>query len=189
VIDSDSDIRSIRPDDEERIAELCSLLVDSFRELSPGWVPTAERAREVVDEALAPEHINRILVSNDRLVGWVGLRPDYGAVWELHPLVVDPAVRRRGYGRKLVDAAEMLAAEQGALTLVLGTSDEIGLTSLANKDLFLDPLSALQELKAAASHPVGFWLNVGFTIIGVVPDAEGPGKPTILLAKRLMRRA
>lgn len=186
---SEAKIRSLDVGDTERIAQLCALLVDSFRELSPGWVPTTEHAREVVHEALAPDYINRILVVNGSVVGWVGVRPDYGSVWELHPLVVDAALRRHGYGRVLVDTAETLAAERGALTLVLGTSDEVGLTSLAGKDLFVDPLTALQELTAAPAHPVGFWLNVGFTIVGVVPDAEGPGKPTIQLAKRLTRPA
>lgn len=187
MTESDADIRPIHACDEGRIAEVCSLLVHSFRESSPDWVPTTARARKVVDDALAPGCINRILVLNDRVVGWVGLRHDYGAVWELHPLVVDAALRRRGYGRQLVDAAETLAAHQGGFTLVLGTSDEVGLTSLSGKDLFRDPLAELRELRAAASHPVGFWLNVGFTIVGVVPDAEGEGKPTILLAKRLVR--
>lgn len=171
--------------DEPRITEVCSLLVRSFRELSPTWMPTVEHAREVVVEALAPEYLNRALVHDGRIVAWVGLRHDYGSVWELHPLVVDEGVRGRGYGRTLVAAAETLAAERGALTLMLGTSDETGSTSLANMDLFVDPLRALQELKASPSHPVGFWLSVGYSVVGVVPDAEGPGKPTILLAKRL----
>ena len=122
-----------------------------------------------------------------RVVAWAGLRYDYGSVWELHPLVVDEDVRGRGYGRTLVAVVEELAAERGALTVMLGTSDEVGLTSLANTDLFVDPLRALQELQASPSHPLGFWLGVGYSVVGVVPDAEGVGKPTILLAKRLTR--
>jgi aminoglycoside 6'-N-acetyltransferase I len=34
---------------------------------------------------------------------------------------------------------------------------------------------------------LGFWQRVGYTVVGVIPDAEGPGKPTILLAKRTER--
>jgi predicted N-acetyltransferase YhbS len=39
---------------------------------------------------------------DDVVVGWVGLRPSYARVWELHPLVVDPLRRREGIGRMLV---------------------------------------------------------------------------------------
>ena len=34
-------------------------------------------------------------------------------------------------------------------------------------------------------HPYEFYQRCGFTIVGVVPDANGLGKPDILLAKRV----
>ncbi len=83
-------IISLEADDDNRIGEVCSLLVRSFRALSPEWVATHDRAREVV-----------------------------------------------------LDARE---------------------------------------------HPLGFWLAVGFTVVGVFPDAEGIGKPTILMARPIGRR-
>ena len=103
------------------------------------------------------------------------------------PLVVDEAMRGRGYGRALVEDVERLAAENGALTMVLGTSDEVGRTTLAGRDLFVDVISALRDLKPTGAHPLGFWQTVGYKVVGVIPDAEGPGKPTILLAKRIGR--
>ena len=48
----------------------------------------------------------------------------------IDPLVVDEAMRGRGYGRALVNDVECLAAGNGALTMVLGTSDEVGRTTL-----------------------------------------------------------
>ena len=48
-------------------------------------------------------------------------------------------------------------------------------------------MTALRDLKTTGAHPLGFWQRVGYTVVGVVPDAEGPGKPTILLAKRIER--
>jgi aminoglycoside 6'-N-acetyltransferase I len=172
--------------DEGRIVEVCELLVRSFRDLSPTWVPTVDAAHAtVVVEALEPGMLSRVLLIDDRVVGWVGARHDYGSVWELHPLVVDEAMRGRGYGRALVNDVEGLAAGNGALTMMLGTSDEVGRTTLSGQDLFLDLMTALRDLKPTGAHPLGFWQRVGYTVVGVVPDAEGPGKPTILLAKRI----
>ncbi len=36
-------------------------------------------------------------------------------------------------------------------------------------------------------HPYGFYEKQGFVIVGVMPDANGPGKPDILMAKRIGR--
>lgn len=63
-------ILPIQAGDEDQIAELSSLLTRSFRMLSPAWVPTVDRAREVIEEALDPAYINRILVMDHRVVGW-----------------------------------------------------------------------------------------------------------------------
>jgi len=90
------------PRDEDRILEVCELLVRSFRDLSPTWVPTVEAARAKVVGALEPGMLSRVLLIDGRVVGWVGARHDYGSVWELHPLVVDEGMRGRGYGRALV---------------------------------------------------------------------------------------
>jgi aminoglycoside 6'-N-acetyltransferase I len=89
----------------------------------------------------------------------------------------------------LVDDVERLAVGNGALTILLGTSDEVGRTTLTGQDLFLDVITALRDLKPTGAHPLGFWQRVGYTVVGVIPDAEGPGKPTILLAKRTERGA
>ncbi len=178
-------IEALGPADAGRIAQVCELLVASFRELSPGWVPTVEAARAAVLEALEPNMLSRVLLVGERVVGWVGARHDYGSVWELHPLAIDVAMQGRGYGRALVEDVERLAAGEGALTLMLSTSDELGRTTLFGQDLYLDPLGALRDLDSSGGHPLGFWRKVGYTVVGVVPDAEGPGKPSILLAKHI----
>jgi aminoglycoside 6'-N-acetyltransferase I len=75
-----------------------------------------------------------------------------------------------------------LVAERGALTLLVGTSDETDRTTLFGADLYD------AKLRSIRSHPLDFYLKVGFTVVGVVPDAEGPGQPTITLAKRVDKR-
>ena len=34
-------------------------------------------------------------------------------------------------------------------------------------------------------HPAGFYQRMGFEVVGLIPDANGPGKPDILMAKRV----
>jgi aminoglycoside 6'-N-acetyltransferase I len=36
-----------------------------------------------------------------------------------------------------------------------------------------------------SGHPFGFYRRLGFVLVGVLPDANGPGRPDIFLAKRL----
>ena len=76
-------------------------------------------------------------------------------------------------------------AARGATTLYLGTDDEDGRTSLSDTDLYPDPLEHLAATTNPGRHPYGFYLACGFSIVGVIPDANGPGKPDILMARRL----
>jgi aminoglycoside 6'-N-acetyltransferase I len=139
-----------------------------------------------VDECSALGPVRVALDDEGRVLGWVGARPEYdGRVWEVHPLVVDEAARSRGIGRALLADIERLAAESGVDTLRVGSDDEQMLTSIGGIDLYPDPLSHLQRLQDRKGHPFGFYLRCGFSVVGVIPDANGPGKPDILLAKRV----
>ncbi len=111
--------------------------------------------------------------------------PSYGGnVWELRPLVVCPSVRRRGVGRALVADLEARVRERGGFTLWLGSDDESGMTCLSGVDLYPDVLEHLANIKNLRGHPYEFYQKLGFSIIGVMPDANGPGKPDIYMAKR-----
>jgi aminoglycoside 6'-N-acetyltransferase I len=155
------------------------------REHAPDWLPTPEAAREEIRDAL--EHTSRVLLDDDTPIAWVAVAHQWGHVWELHPLIVDVAHQRRGHGRLLVGEVERHAAAHGGLTMWVGTSDLTDSTSVSGVDLFADPLGALAAIHAHRPHPFQFWQRVGYRIVGVVPDAEGPGKPSICLAKRLTR--
>jgi len=74
---------------------------------------------------------------------------------------------------------------KGALTLWVGSDDENGETTLSGVDLYPDVPGAIRDIRNLRGHPYDFYLRVGFTIVGVMPDANGAGKPDIFLAKRV----
>jgi aminoglycoside 6'-N-acetyltransferase I len=65
------------------------------------------------------------------------------------------------------------------------TGDENGPTSLGGVDLYPDPLAAAVRIRNIAQHPFEFCQKLGFRIVGVLPDANGFGKPDIFMAKRV----
>ena len=152
-----------------------------------GW-PEMDSAREEVTRVLR-DGFACAMVDAQRLVGWVGGLPEYaGRVWELHPIVVHSAFRRQGIGRALVVAFESEASNRGALTATLGSDDNTGMTSLAGVDLYSDLATHLAEIRdLGRGHPFGFYLKLGFAITGVMPDANGPGRPDIYMSKRTLR--
>jgi aminoglycoside 6'-N-acetyltransferase I len=183
-------IIELRPEDGERISQAAALLVESFKEHWPEAWPDLEAALVEVRESFGPDRISRVAVDESgRVIGWVGgIRQYDGHVWELHPLAVSPACRGRGVGRALVADLEALVAGRGGLTLWVGTDDEDGQTSLAGADLYPDALGRLAAIRNLRGHPFEFYQRLGFALVGVMPDANGPGKPDIFLAKRVGER-
>lgn len=180
-------IEPLRADDEEALREAAQLLVDGFRDDWPDAWPDLERAMETVRESVDPERIARVALDDDgHVAGWIGAFPLYhGRVWELHPLVVRAERRGKGLGRMLVTDLEAQARAAGGLTLWLGTDDENNRTTLGGVELFPGLLDRLPELRNLRDHPFTFYQRLGFEVAGVVPDANGFGKPDILMAKSL----
>jgi len=174
-------------DDEKRINEAAILMMDAFREHAPKYCPDLETALEEVRELFAPGCIGRVAVDQrGTVLGLIGGRPQYyGQAWELHPLGVRPEHQRKGIGRALVADLEQRARERGALTLWLGTDDEDDRTTLSAVDLYPNPLEHLARIRNLRGHPYEFYQKMGFAIVGVIPDANGRGKPDILMAKRV----
>lgn len=183
-------ISDLLPTDESAIRQAAELLVIGFATHWPHAWPDMAAALAEVREALEPDKICRIALDDDGTVlGWIGGIPNYdGNVWELHPLVVRPNRQRQGIGRALVADLEAQVAARGGLTLWLGTDDEDDMTSLAGVDLYDDLLGRLAAIRNLKGHPFEFYRKCGFVIAGVVPDANGPGKPDILMAKRVQLR-
>ena len=174
-------------DDQDAVDQVASLLVAAFREDWPNAWPTPESARAEVLESLTPERISRIAVAEDgQIIGWIGAISEYdGNAWELHPLVVSPDRQGKGIGRALVSDLEEQVRSRGGMTIYLGTDDENEMTSLANADLYRDLWQQIATIRNLKRHPFEFYQKLGFVIVGVIPDANGRGKPDILMAKRI----
>ncbi len=169
-----------------QIIQAAQILTDS---IPHGW-PTLQDAKDEIRELMNQKNTLLAAVDNDIVIGWGGiLAPVYnGNVFELHPLAVRGDMRKQGIGRAIVTALEDEARGQGGLTIYLGADDERddGETSFANADLY-DDLSGKISGFNAGTHQSGFYLKLGYKIIGVMPDANGIGKPDIYFGKRLCR--
>ena len=172
------------------IREAAALLVSGFAEHWPETWPDFESAQRTVGESLADGRICRVALDADETaLGWTAAEPLYaGNVWELSVIVVQPARQRQGTGRALLLDVEEQVRERGGLTIWLGSDDESGMTSLADVDLYPDPLAHLAAIRNYKGHPYEFYRKMGFAIAGVLPDANGLGKPDIFLAKSVRRR-
>lgn len=160
---------------------------------NPTW-PDMPSAQAEVADCLHTGFIALGLVENsgDRLVAWGGLRPMYGAhTWELHPLVVDPREQGKGYGAELLRHLEGAAAHRGVAGIVLGSDDETASTSLSAVDFehtaVGDAIANIVPRPGRPVHPYRFYQRQGYRIVGVIPDATGPGRPDILMWKPLHR--
>ncbi len=166
--------------------QAATLLVETFPE-PYGW-PTLDLAREEVTHVLH-EGFARAMLDGEVVLGWIGGLPEYGGrVWELHPLVVRREYRLRGIGRALVAAFESEARNRGAYMATLGTDDHTGMTSLGGVNLYHELPRHLAEVRdLGGGHPFAFYRKLGFVITGVMPDANGPGRPDIYMSKSVRR--
>lgn len=169
------------------IDQLALLLYEGFRHSAPHSWPDLAAARQEVLESLEPGRISRVAVNaQGQALGWIGGIPTYsGHVCELHPLVVHADYRCQGIGRLLVADLEQQARQRGATTIILGTDDENNQTSLSHVDLYPNPWHHIRSIRNLRGHPYEFYQKCGFAIIGVVPDANGIGKPDIIMGKRI----
>jgi aminoglycoside 6'-N-acetyltransferase I len=175
---------------EALVEQVARLLLDGFREHAPGWLESLDDALDEVHESFAEDRLSRVALDGaGEAVGFVGgIRQYEGLTWELHPLVVREDARLRGLGRALVRDLEARVIERGGQSVWLGTDDEDGRTSLSGVDLYEDTLGQLARIENVGRHPFEFYRRLGYTIVGVLPDANGPGKPDIFMARRLAPR-
>ncbi len=173
-------------ENQEAIQQLANLLVKGFQEHWPNAWPDIDLGLQEVREALHEDNINRIAIDDGMVLGWIGGRNEYnGKSWELHPLVVHPEYQENGIGQALVADFEKKVQERNGITIYLGTDDEDNMTSLSNTDLYANLFEKIEGIQNLRRHPYEFYQKQGFTIVGVIPDANGKGKPDILMAKKV----
>ena len=179
-------IITLTPEHKDYIQQVAETLKAAFAENWMGAWSTIEDGIEEVHEMMVEERINRAAIVNNRAIAWVGGIPQYdGHVWELHPLAVHPDFQGQGIGHALVEDFEQQVAQRSGITIMLGSDDENNMTSLAGIDLYEDLWEKIARIQNLKQHPYTFYEKLGFRIIGVVPDANGFGKPDILMAKRV----
>lgn len=180
-----SSIRRFDDLSEPERLEAARILHAAMAHIPRAW-PTLEAALEEVNSFVAsPDRFALGAFEGDALRGWVGAVRHSDLRWELHPLAVDPACQRQGWGTRLVRAVEAEARAAGVVTIWLGADDEFGGTTLYGRDLYPDVLGALARLQETRGHPFRFYEKLGYSVVGVLPDVNGFGKHDILMAKRV----
>lgn len=171
-------ILQLELNNDQYISEAAELLRQAFPN------SYSDCAHEEILKCLDEERVALGAIDNGKLVGFVGAIPQYGfTAWELHPLVVSESSRFQGIGTKLCNQLEIILKEKGCLTIYLGSDDETGSTTLSNTNLFEDTFEKIKNIKNIKGHPYEFYQKVGYQIVGVIPNANGIGKPDIWLAK------
>ncbi|MBA3943487.1 MAG: GNAT family N-acetyltransferase [Herpetosiphonaceae bacterium] len=178
-------IIDLRPEDLAAREQVAQLLVDIFPQ---AW-PDMGAAGDEVNASLAPDRVSRVAMDGQQaVVGWIGgIRQYDGHVWELHPLVVRQDRREQGIGRALVGDLEERVRERHGLTVWLGTDDDADQTTLSGVDLYSNVGAHIAGIRNLARHPYEFYQKLGYVIVGVLPDANGIGRPDIYMAKPVWR--
>jgi aminoglycoside 6'-N-acetyltransferase I len=180
-------IITLTEEKDHLIQQAGKLLVDAFGEhWSEAW-PSLEEGLQEIHGMLGAERICRIMLDDDgNLLGIVGGIPLYdGHVWELHPLAVQPDMQGRGIGKALIEDFEEQVRQRNGLTITLGADDEDNMTSLSGVDLYDNFWEKVREIRNLKRHPFEFYQKMGYVITGIVPDANGVGKPDIIMSKRI----
>jgi aminoglycoside 6'-N-acetyltransferase I len=172
--------------DEKLIRRVAEVLLDGFTTSGLNPWENLEEAIEEVKDSLAEDRISRAVIDdNDEVLGWIGGFHEYALVWELHPLVVRANLQNQGIGTSLVRDFEQQVKMRGGLTIRLGTDDENERTNIGGVDLYPNVLEKIAKIKNLNHHPFEFYRKLGYEITGVIPDANGFGKPDILMCKRV----
>lgn len=173
--------------DERLNLQMVEILKDGFCDTgTQGW-QTTDECIETLNDSLKETKISRICVDDSKQVlAWtIGEEIYKGHTWELELLVVRRDSKLKGIGKKMLEDFEDEVQKRRGTVVFLGSDDENNRTSLGGIELYPNPLEHLANLKNQGGHPYEFYQKCGYTITGLIPDANGFGKPDIWMTKRI----
>ena len=160
------------------------ILYKTFIGLGKDAWPDLESAIIEVNECIIEPNICIGIMIENELIGWVGLRPMYSVTWELHPMVIKKEFQGKRFGKILLDELERIARKREIIGIFAGSDDETNSTSLSETDLTGENIfNEILNIKNRKKHPYEFYKKCGYSIIGIIPNANGIKKPDILLWK------
>lgn len=173
--------------DEKLNQQMAEILLDGFSDTGTTAWSTMKECLEEVRDSLDGKKISRIAINGaEEVLAWtIGAEIYEGHTWELELLVVRRDKQLKGTGRKMLEDFEEQVKNRKGLVVFLGSDDENNRTSLGGIDLYPNPLENLANIKNIGGHPFEFYQKCGYSIIGVLPDANGFGKPDIYMTKRI----
>ncbi|MDR2598750.1 MAG: GNAT family N-acetyltransferase, partial [Oscillospiraceae bacterium] len=105
------------------------------------------------------------------------------------PFAILPKFQGKGYGKILISEVEKIARERGIIGIFAGSDDETNKTSLSKKEITGENIfEEIKNIQNYSNHPYEFYIKCGFSIIGIIPNANGIQKPDILLWKDIRKK-
>ncbi len=177
-------------EDEKLNQQMAEILLDGFSDTGTQAWSTMEECEKEVADSLEEKKISRIAVNDeDEVLAWtIGEEIYTNYTWELALLVVRRNVKAKGIGRKTLKDFEEQVLKRGGSVVFLGSDDENNRTSLGGIELYPNPLEHLANINNLGDHPYEFYQKCGYTITGVIPHANGFGKPDIWMTKQLLKK-
>lgn len=150
----------------------------------------APQSKETILHLLKGKNRLFIAEESERVIAFVGvLRHVFPYAYQIEPLIVKEPFRGQGVGGRLLELIEFKLKDEGVRTLFITGPDTTGETSLYNKDLF-DGEGIVHHLSTVdyGHEALSFYTKRGYQVSGVIPEANGAGKPEIMLAKRISQK-
>jgi len=171
------------------IKQAVNLLIEAFSGIGM-WPDLDEKeAEETVNECIEDGKICIGIKKEEELIGWIGLREMYEKTWELHPMAISTKYKGKGYGKILLTELENIAYEKGIIGIMAGSDDQNFKTSLSDKDITENNIfEEIKNIKNYDNHPYEFYKKCGYSIVGIIPNANGVNKPDIWLWKDIRKK-